>query len=177
MQTFSTIVDNTTYITESPETIVNAFDRSKKELASTKTYFTEESPDVNMSSIYTLLIQYTGRYAERYASDLLISLNEVQNLLAPHSINEAKRYVIGFGIRRDGVDHNSFIISRLKETMIRGLGPCYVHPLREYRSILALEIRFTPETSTNYGANVTCTLKDITDDFSAMAPSDMDPDD
>ena len=65
---------------------------------------------INDSSILTKLIQETGRFAERFASDLFIDWRDVEHFIATGD-TESKTWF--FGIRECGVDHDSFINSRM----------------------------------------------------------------
>ena len=66
--------------------------------------------NINESSILTKLIQDTGRFAERYASDLFIDWQSVDHYIR-NGETENKSWL--FGIRESGVDHDSFIYSRM----------------------------------------------------------------
>ena len=70
--------------------------------------------NLNMSSISTRLIQDVGRFCERYASDFIVSWDAVRKQLEPRHIAEPYHAVELFAIRRSGVDHNSFFMSRLR---------------------------------------------------------------
>ena len=65
--------------------------------------------DINYSSILTKLIQECGRLCERFASDLFIIWNSIEQQLQEKNI-ETSAYL--FGIRENGVDENVFIINR-----------------------------------------------------------------
>lgn len=79
-----------------------------------ETYFDSETQDITLPGLITLLIQNTGRFVEHYASDLLINLRSLDAYLDHTRYNERKdEDVIMFGLRRDGVDGNAFVLSRL----------------------------------------------------------------
>lgn len=80
-----------------------------------------------LSDIYSKLIELTGRYCERFASDLLYDLQDVASFTEPCEISKPNRWVLGFGFRECGVDGNSFLERRLKDSY-------------EYRRIVALNI-------------------------------------
>ena len=80
-----------------------------------------------LSDIYSKLIELTGRYCERFASDLLYDLQEVASFAEPCKIDKPNRWVLGFGFRKCGVDSNSFLEHRLKDSY-------------EYRRVVALNI-------------------------------------
>lgn len=66
--------------------------------------------EINDSSILTRLIQEAGRYCERFASDLFLDWESVQEFLNAAEPGDSKTYLFGF--RQDGVDHDNFIFSR-----------------------------------------------------------------
>lgn len=80
-----------------------------------------------LSDIYSKLIELTGRYCERFASDLLYDLQDVASFTEACEINKPNRWVLGFGFRECGVDGNSFLEHRLKDSF-------------DYRRIVALNI-------------------------------------
>lgn len=80
-----------------------------------------------LSNIYSKLIELTGRYCERFASDLLYDLQDVASFTEACKIDKPNRWVLGFGFRECGVDSNSFLERRLKDSY-------------EYRRIVALNI-------------------------------------
>ena len=127
---------------------------------------------MNASSIQTKLIQLVGRFCESYASDLLITLSDLQpfisqDKLPPFDAEKPHRWIIGVGIRELGVDGNNFILSRLKETQLPGHE--YVFPHHQYRKVLALEI-----TDEYDKTAVTRKIKlvNITNDLYKIAPED-----
>lgn len=81
--------------------------------------------DINLSSIYTALIQEAGRWCESYASDLLIDIDGVKNALEKiddwkdlknyEEVDGRETVYFKFGFRQDGVDHKEFIDIRSKE--------------------------------------------------------------
>ena len=85
--------------------------------------------EINYSSILTKLIQDCGRLCENYASDLFICwhliLKEMENKTLKTSIHL-------FGIRENGVDNNTFILSRYNNN---GCDAMY-----SYRKIYRLDI-------------------------------------
>ena len=96
--------------------------------------------EVNTSSILTRLIQEAGRFCERYASDLFIDWKSVEKYLGKKldpSVAE-ERMTFLFGFREDGVDHDTFVLSRYNS----GSYDC---PRAEYRSIWRLDILKTDD--------------------------------
>lgn len=87
--------------------------------------------EVNHSGILTRLIQEAGRFCERFASDLFIDWGGVERWI--DNADTGAETVFLFGFRRDGVDGNSFVLSRYNNG-------CYAYPEKEYRSMWRLEI-------------------------------------
>ena len=81
----------------------------------TRNYENELVWDINTSSILTKLIQDTGRFAERYASDLFIDWQSVEKYINSGCLERClENHTWFFGIRKDGVDHEAFITSRMQ---------------------------------------------------------------
>jgi hypothetical protein len=94
--------------------IADAFEKSKSTETSKCNGHT--SSEINMSSICTKLIQETGRFCEQYADDLLIDIARVKTICKNmDSIEHEAHAYVAFGIRRDGVDSNSYIAIRFRE--------------------------------------------------------------
>ncbi len=149
-----------------PQIIIRNFDKSERTLC-------QESgslADINMSSIATKLIQNTGRFCERFASDLIISWNIVREHLEPRPIDEPYRTVEIFGIRRSGVDHNNFFMSHLRNEGRERFFCCE----RVYQKVLALDIQITPADYPGDRPRVVCTLKDLTDELWEIKPGDLE---
>lgn len=92
--------------------IADAFEKSKS--TETAKCNGHTSREINMSSIYTKLIQETGRFCERYADDLLIDIARVKTICENmDSIEHEAHAYVAFGIRRDGVDSNSYIAIKI----------------------------------------------------------------
>lgn len=94
--------------------------------------------NINISSIITKLIQETGRFTENYASDLLYDIDHVIAMTEKHKVMPGENVIIGFGIRENGVDGNSFLMNRLKDSLGYYGYPDYA---RNYRKIYAVRIR------------------------------------
>ena len=134
--------------------------------------------NVNVTSILTHVIQVTGRFAERYASDVLYSLDDIRALVDGNFegglvLDKPIDEILVMGIRRDGVDHASFLLSRLLGTKRGGLDP-YVYPEHVYRAILAVRVQIVNDAPGP--AKVVCTLKDITNAIIKVDPADLDAD-
>lgn len=150
------------------------------------TYVGGHFGEINASTIQTALIQSVGRFCESFASDLICTLSDLQpfihNKYVTCSENNTREnpeeWVIGVGIRDSGVDHNEFIISRLKESrkpFLPGkdaLSKSYVSVSQSYRKLLAIyisECEINPEEK--YVA-LNIYVVDITHDCSVIDPAD-----
>ena len=72
-------------------------------------YGMEFRMDANLSSEFSELIKQAGR-CNRYASDLIYDINNVNESLETWT---GEKTLFVFGFRRDGVDGNSFVLSRV----------------------------------------------------------------
>ena len=86
--------------------------------------------EVNYSSILTALIHEAGRYCERFASDLFLDWQAVDQTINDAEPGDSRTFLFGF--RKDGVDHDRFIFSRFGESGI--------YAKAEYRSLWRLDI-------------------------------------
>lgn len=131
--------------------------------------------DINLSDIFTRIIQLTGRFAESYASDVLSELNDIQALVSdPPKIEPGKSIdvIIPMGIRRQGVDHDVFLMHRLLQTRQPTLLGAYIHPEHVYRAILACRVLIKQESGLR--PYITCTLRSVMDSVVKIMPDDMD---
>lgn len=106
-------------------------------------YVYQNKAEINMSSIYTKLIQEAGRFCDAYASDLIIEIDSVRKAIECY---ESKDFYFGF--RDMGVDHNAFIECRS------------LNELREYRAIWKLSLAFTEDDYYQY--KITASLCQVT---------------
>ena len=92
------------------------------------------SSRINLSTIASHLIKTAGLCCERYASDFLITWDEVKEAIETYAsdITKGEPTYIAFGFRKNGVDSNSYIVSRLQDDISVGL--------KEYIHILVVEI-------------------------------------
>lgn len=67
--------------------------------------------DINYSSILTRLIQSAGRFCKNYASDLFIDWINIEKRLTEKNLYTDGVYEYLFGMRKQGVDHMSYILS------------------------------------------------------------------
>lgn len=158
-------------------TITNAVDSALKQKDN---ILAEDSSDssvgyrmsINASSVQTKLIQLVGRFCESYACDLIVTFADLQpfisqDKLPPFEADKPHRWIIGVGIRELGVDGNTFILTRLKETQIPGRD--YVFPQHQYRKVLAVEITDDYDETT---VTRTIRLVNITHDLYKLADED-----
>ena len=134
--------------------------------------------DINISSILTRIIQDTGRFAERWASDVLYNLDDVRTLCLSHyPLEQDIDEVFVIAIRRDGVDGENFFMNRLKGTN-RGPYDPYVYPTQVYRRVLAVGVKISYDRGGHRYSRpqVVCVLKDITDEIIRINPADLDTD-
>ncbi len=127
--------------------------------------------NINWSDILTVLIQDAGRFAERHASDLFIGWKTVEQFLLSADPKELDRtYVFAFGIYESGVDHNEFLMEKLKGTKQAPYG--YISaPRAGYRRVLALGIRFEGDDGL---VTLRMELKNITNEFIRLADEDSE---
>lgn len=92
---------------------------------------TAQIGNLNISSIFSELIQAAGMGCECYASDLFYDLTAINN-----AIKSAEEKVFYIGIRTNGVDGESFIRSRLNRNSCNYEPNCY---LKLYRLSVSVE--------------------------------------
>ena len=63
--------------------------------------------DINMSTVWTYLVKEVGHVVKRYASDLLISYEEVRDHLRSGEVRNGDFFC--FGLRDDGVDNTPYV--------------------------------------------------------------------
>lgn len=90
--------------------------------------------DINLSSEYTQLIREAAR-CNRFASDVIYDINAMNRALETFN-PENDLPIVAFGFRKDGVDGNSFIISRLNNEHGGNVNGCY----KEYFAIYFMEV-------------------------------------
>lgn len=105
-----------------------AFQNTGKEIK-TEGYVYQGKTEINMSSIYTKLIQEAGRYCDFYASDLLFDIDKIHKIIQS---GESETVYIGF--RDSGVDGNEFISVREPSAIDS-----------EYHAIYRVEIKQTED--------------------------------
>lgn len=128
--------------------------------------------NINMSDVYTRLIQDAGRFAESYASDLLYDIDAMRDLLSalPEDDDFDGRdrldYYIAVGIRESGVDGNQFVMSRLEQSAAASFGH-YANPRAAYRKLLCVHVTFTKD-------HVAAKLVDVTDHVLSIEQADKE---
>lgn len=105
-----------------------AFYNTGKEIR-TEGYVCHGKTEINMSSIYTKLIQEAGRYCDFYASDLLFDIDKIHKI-----IQSGESGTVYIGFRNSGVDGNEFISVR---------EPSVIDS--EYHAIYRVEIKQTED--------------------------------
>lgn len=114
---------------------------------------------INLSSIETFLIQETGRYCERYASDLLISWNSIKETMADRNPFTQVSYQF-LGIRKSGVDGLSYVMANIQQ---------YKHQIsyleQYYRKLYGIRILHPTEDK----PFVTIELRDCSQDLHQLA--------
>ena len=105
-----------------------AFQNTGKEIK-TEGYVYQGKTEINMSSIYTKLIQEAGRYCDFYASDLLFDIDKIHKI-----IQSGESGTVYIGFRNSGVDGNEFISVR---------EPSVIDS--EYHAIYRVEIKQTED--------------------------------
>lgn len=90
--------------------------------------------NINLSSILTQLIFDSAKYCDRYASDLFIDWQIIENEISKANI-EDKTMLYKFGFRESGIDHKEWVEMNKSQT-------------RYYRKIRTLEFKFENELVT-----------------------------
>jgi hypothetical protein len=104
--------------------------------------------------IFSYLIQYTGRYTDENASEILKSMKEIKKAATNIEENRDKYVQFFIGIHRDGVESEQQIVDRFLEDK--------KYAKAFYRKILAVEI-LTPYEDDDGNYTVKAVLYDITD--------------
>ena len=166
------------HIDRGPATLYRAVEIAKKwndyRLADDYRYdYLSNQLTMNCDGIQSKLIEYVGRWTESYGSDLIITLKNLDAFLGDDgTVDDAYgRWIIGVGIRQLGVDNNTFIISRLRETA----SPAgYIHPTEKYRKVLAIDIEdeLKQDADGDYYRDRNIVLYDITNCLNRLAEED-----
>lgn len=128
---------------------------------------------LNCTTVQSKLIEYTGRYCDSYASDIICTLSDLDAFLRDDDTPEDAhgRWIIGVGLRDHGVDHNAWIMCRLKDTKQWNSN---LVSTSAYRKVLALDItdELVQATDGDYYRNREVTLYDITNELYKLAEED-----
>lgn len=153
-------------------------------------YGTTHFDELNASALQTALIQNAGRYCERFASDLICTLSDLEPFIrnkpvtcsVDNRVKNPEEWVIGVGLREDGVDHNDFILNRLKESRRPSfsgkdaLHNAFVNVNQTYRKVLAIYITENRYEWQDEYVKLEIYVIDITHDFSRIDPMDESDD-
>lgn len=111
--------------------------------------------NINLSDLYTFLIQEVGRFCEHYASDFLITYDSLTRVIENPNPNMKTTYRF-IGIRQSGVDDIAYVLSRFTQDNPNVL-------THYYRKLYALRItHMGKEKSPNHAAYVLVELRDFT---------------
>jgi len=158
-------------------TIRDAYDHSNEGLREHGYMATEHGMTaINMSSIYTKIIQDVGRFAERFASDVLYELENIRSLCEnAYPLEQDIDEIFVMGIQKDGVDGNNSLMNKLVQTQ-RGPLDSYVYAELAYRRILAVRVQVSYEYNKNIYSRpvINCELRDLTASFLRINPADID---
>lgn len=78
-------------------------------------YFVNGKLRINLSELFSFLIQNTGQYCQHYQSDLLYNIKSLNTIIENNSPQDAVTYAC-IGIRTNGVDGLGYFISRMQDT-------------------------------------------------------------
>lgn len=128
---------------------------------------------MNITDVTSRLIRETGRYCDRYASDLVISLMDVYAFESANTApcpqeGESLDYLVPIGLRSDGCDGIGFLMPRLRDT--RRFPHDYVYPEKVYRKLLGVYV--LDEYAMPGRIDRTVALLDITHDVYQLHETD-----
>ena len=134
---------------------LNIFDKSQVILSDSAFHVTSSGKtekDVNLCRIADILIGMAGRWCERFASDFIITWDDVREKVTKHvsTFNECEKDISVFAFRLDGVDHAEYVFHHINN----------MSPLSGvYSKIVAVQIMdYIDEDGSK---SVIITLKDI----------------
>ena len=90
----------------------------------------------NWSDIIDKLIRLSAKYTDSHASDVVISINNIQKEIDNYSFDENKSWLFGF--RNGGVDHEEWVLSNSTEEL-----------RTRYRNIWRLDLTWHKEYKDN----------------------------
>lgn len=161
-------------------TLRDAVDRARKdtylrkELASAHdNNYLYNQQTLNATSIQSKLIEYVGRYTDRFGSDVLFAMCDLDAFLGNDDTEDAPhgRWVIAIGIHEDGCDFNYSIMFNAKNS--RNTWNDFIH-LSKYRKILAINVEdeLIKDSDGEYYRHRDIRLYDITRDLYILAVED-----
>ena len=119
---------------ETAQLVEDYYDRNRRKL------------EINMSSEYSQLIKEAAR-CNRYNSDIIYDIESIRDAFENFNAEtDLPFFVIGF--RRDGVDGNTFVLSRMEDRQPYDL-------YKEYFAIYFVEVKEEKDYSTFYEVEVT----------------------
>lgn len=134
---------------------------------------TGDAGSTNISGILTKLIQDVGRFSENWSSDCLYSIATLRELSEKEfTLPDDKPLdeILVFGIRRNGVDHDSYVMTELAKT--RDYRSGYIYPERHYRRILAVRVRAEVDYDL-HRIRTDFSLRDITHSLHGIETADL----
>lgn len=116
--------------------------------------------EINLSTEFTKLIQDTGRFAENFASDILIDIDSVKRELENRDEMLDEPFATMMAIRQSGVDGTGFYVANLQQ-----------HANSDhYRKIYIFFIIPTEGYENDrIGTRIITCMKDITNDYYSQA--------
>ena len=116
--------------------------------------------EINLSTEFTKLIQDSGRFAENFASDILIDIDSIENQLKNRNEILTEPFAQMIAIRQSGVDGTGFYVANLQQNTNSD----------HYRKIYIFLIIPTEGYSDDrIGSRIITCLKDITNDYYSQA--------
>lgn len=118
--------------------------------------------NINLSSLYTFLIQKIGKYCDYYASDFLITYDSLKRLIENTCPDTPTTYRF-IGIRESGVDDVAYVLSRLTQDNPSVLASYY-------RKLYGLRIKHEGlDHSPKHAAYVHIELRDFSGEIYSLA--------
>lgn len=178
----SLIYKDKAHVDRGTATLRNAVDHArkdtyiKKELASAHdSNYLYNQQTLNATSIQSKLIEYVGRYTDRFGSDLLFAICDLEAFLGKDDTEDAPhgRWVIGIGIHEDGCDFNYSIMLNARADYDHW---SYFINLSKYRKILAINVEdeLVKDSDGECYRNRDIRLYDITHELYRIDEEDVD---
>lgn len=106
--------------------------------------------NINTSTILTKLIQDTGRFCERYASELFMAWEHMMIDIDGWNTRQGEVRFL-FGIRKDGVDYDNFVVAKVNR-----YNTSYLNEM--YRKLYMIEVTIDTDKSCDDYVNLTMEL-------------------